>query len=1108
MDAPIEAGFSEQNWKNRIQSIGQTAKQWLNARDGIPFMAYTTVAGITVWPIVEAALKAGTTGGGLLSASYFSVLAVGASIGGNLIAENLQRWVDKAQKGEPVDEETVTAWVAETIERDPNGKEILDHLIEHFDTIAASKIGFESAELDQFLAQLKEEMLALGNYARFAETISDSVVASEDGAKAAGAGANMIDGSLTHANVIVGDNNVIQLGSPEAARSSGTDQAPERDSSDLWPASYLRDLLYRCSHINMATIDPRAKQHNTARLALQAVFTQIDVAAPYQDRPELQEIGAKLAHGRFGRRLLASEARPAEPALTAISRPEHQQLVVIGDPGGGKSTLVRFIALCLAGELLQSHPNPPDIGLDALREGGWQNGPLLPLRVILRKYAARGLGAGRSIWEFIGDEMRRAELTSCVAPLEVALQQDGGLLLLDGLDEVPESNRRRDALREAIIRFQRDFPQVRIVVTTRPYAYQSPEWKLPGFEEVTLLDFNEEQIETYVDLWYAEAGAIDPDLGSERAAQFATQLKREIGYGKNLRELAERPLLLALMVSIHRWRGGGALPERRVELYDEGVNLLLDLWQRPKIIYDERGEISGEERSALSELGLSQKELRLALARVAYLVHKDQPEAKGTADIKEGDLIGILYDAIPESKRSKISVDDVKRYVRDRAGLIVDQGSKVYSFPHRTFQEYLAAWYLKEDDESLEEEFPDNLVSLARQDPLRWREAVLLAGSDVHPSSRWDLIKQLYDPQDRRLGPDDATSTADWWGAFLAGQLLWDNDLVTEANRKKASRKNSLAELQHWHIALVQGNHLPPRDRALAGRLLNRLGDDRPGIATLDEMRFAPIPAGRFWLGNDQSGEGDAFDLSYAYWLALYPLTTAQWVEFVERSGFKPSGSGSLRGDKNRPAVWLNWFDGVALCRWLTERWAEWLPEGYVVTLPNEAEWEKGARGGLTVPQPDRLRSLTPARFKQSGTYEAADLVDNRLPRRAYPWGADALLADKSHPANSEQSGIGTTCAVGSFPDGHSPYGLHEMSGQVWEWTRTKWMDQYPIPPDVVNETMDSRTDGEQRMVLRGGAYYRNENVCSVRYRLRADVDFNDYDQGVRLCVSPASHSF
>ncbi|MBK8430828.1 MAG: hypothetical protein IPL28_05845 [Chloroflexi bacterium] len=82
--------------------------------------------------------------------------------------------------------------------------------------------------------------------------------------------------------------------------------------------------------------------------------------------------------------------------------------------------------------------------------------------------------------------------------------------------------------------------------------------------------------------------------------------------------MAERPLLLALMVSLHRSRDGGALPHRRVDLYDESVNLLLDLWQRPKVIYDAQGREMSEERNALTELGIDHASLRAALSELAY----------------------------------------------------------------------------------------------------------------------------------------------------------------------------------------------------------------------------------------------------------------------------------------------------------------------------------------------------------------------------------------------------------------------------------------------------------------------------------------------------------
>ena len=133
----------------------------------------------------------------------------------------------------------------------------------------------------------------------------------------------------------------------------------------------------------------------------------------------------------------------------------------------------------------------------------------------------------------------------------------------------------------------------------------------------------------------------------------------------------------------------------------------------------------------------------------------------------------------------------------------------------------------------------------------------------------------------------------------------------------------------------------------------------------------------------------------------------------------------------NHPVVDVSWYEAVAFCNWLTERLREagaMQPEQRI-QLPTEAQWEKAARS-----------------------------TDGRR----YPWGAE-ITPDY---ANYRNTGIGTTTAVGIFPKGESPYGVLDMSGNVWEWCLTKWRKNY-------REQADDDLEGDVVRVVRGGSYIR-----------------------------------
>jgi len=670
------------------------------------------------------------------------------------------------------------------------------------------------------------------------------------------------------------------------------------------------------------------------------------------------------------------------------------------------------------------------------------------------------------------------ELRVIAGPLRTELLTKGGLLLLDGLDEVPEADTRRIQVKAVVEQFAATFPKVRILVTSRTYAYQKQNWKLDGFREAVLAPFSQAQIERFVQRWYAFVGQARK-LAEDEAKGRAVQLNSAIMRNPRLLELAERPLLLTLMASLHAWRGG-TLPEQREELYADAVELLLDQWESQKFKRLPDGTDEVAEPSLVEWLRVDHKKIRQLLNRLAFAAHQNQPTLVGTADIAQAPLVDGLLQLNPTLDANP---GQLIAYLRDRAGILEPRGVGVYAFPHRTFQEYLAACHLTE-----QEEFPDNVADLLRAEPNRWREATLLAGAKAMrgvPANVWTLADALCN--DEPLAQKTANESG-YWGALLAAQVLIENnslERVSERNNKVVAR------IRRWLTGILTHGALSPVDRALAGDALAVIGDPRFRTDTYylpDEplLGFVEIPAGPFVMGSDRAKDDYSEERERPqhevtlprYYLARYPVTVAQFAAFIEASGYKRQAGDRWQGVANHPVVYVTWHDALAYCRWLTERLhnGEGIPaavrerarrEGWEVTLPSEAEWEKAARGN---------------------------------DGRTYPW-EDGWKDDH---ANTREAGIGRPSAVGSFPLGKSFYGCLDMAGNVWEWTRSIYAE-YPYPDDPKGrekrENLNAR-DRETR-VLRGGSFFANQRLargaCRANYN-PADAIVN---LGMRVVVLP-----
>jgi formylglycine-generating enzyme required for sulfatase activity len=889
---------------------------------------------------------------------------------------------------------------------------------------------------------------------------------------------------------------------------------PTQADPDALRTAYLTYLIEKqVGSLDLVGVGPNAVDSDAeARLRLDAVYTALLTTQPeWRERAAPQE-----------QMMVAERKAEQVSAITELNR--HRRLVLLGDPGSGKSTFVNFVALCLAGAILQqttgqrapadlkllTAPLPTAEGEEGAEVQPWDHGALLPVRIVLREFAARGLppagepATADHLWTYIGSELHRAGLADYRAFLRKTLLEQGGLILLDGLDEVPDAEQQRTQIKQVIETFAAPLSRCRILVTSRTYAYQTPAWRLDDFVVVQLAPFSDGQIRRFVERWYAY-NAEQRGLPVEETAGRAVLLKHAIFASDRLRALAERPLLLTLMASLHAWRGGN-LPERREELYAEAVDLLLDRWEKQRVKRNAAGEISEIIQPSLAEyLKVDRQELQTVLNRLAFQVHANQAELVGVANIDELDLVAALWAISRNAHADPVQLVD---YLSQRSGLLLAHG-KVYTFPHRTFQEYLAACYLTDDD------YPDQVVELACHDPNRWREVALLAGAKAArgtASALWSLVDALCYQEPN--GWEEAES----WGAHLAGQALVETVNLAQVNKRTQEK---VARVRRGLVHVMGKSNLPALERAHAGRNLAKLGDPRPEVLTVEAMHFCAVPAGPFAIGDGNEQHTNSH-LDYEYWLARYPVTNAQFQQFMAAGGYATKAywpeaiaarfwqQGKFKGRyddearnhpydfgepfhlPNHPVVGVSWYEALAFTRWLTDYLRDQLPPGWRITLPSEAEWEKAARGGEMVPVQSQPFALS------APNHNAHQLKTNPKPTRVYPWTNDSSVTEQ---ANCKGSNIAATSAVGCFAGGASPYGVEELAGNVWEWTRTLWGYDHPYNPTDGRENL--ATEDNVGRVLRGGSYYSEAGAvgCGARDGYGPYSWYSVY--GFRIVASP-----
>jgi hypothetical protein len=325
---------------------------------------------------------------------------------------------------------------------------------------------------------------------------------------------------------------------------------------------------------------------------------------------------------------------------------------------------------------------------------------------------------------------------------------------------------------------------------------------------------------------------------------------------------------------------------------------------------------------------------------------------------------------------------------------------------------------------------------------------------------------------DLRLLHSLRSAASEWEQQERKEEYLWPQRRMAQAYAVIQRLRPQLNEAERRFLLLTDRADLseeiadestPHQRRAAIGDRLAEIGDIRPGVGLsadrLPDITWCEIAACKIRLKDTTD-----IVLVEPFRIAKYPTTWAQYFVFLQSTDGYADLSwwdglvrDELPGDTagrmgNRPAEFVSWYDAMAFCRWLSFRLR------LEVRLPTELEWEAAATGGDI-------------------SYQ-------------YPWGGEW----DPRRANTEESGLNRTTAVGMYPQGASQSGLLDLSGNIWEWC----FNQYLSPYDAQQRIDRQGIEPEPRAV-RGGGWSWGHDHARVTRRDRDMPDYRSRDHGFRV---------
>ncbi|MBN1536901.1 MAG: SUMF1/EgtB/PvdO family nonheme iron enzyme [Anaerolineales bacterium] len=1095
-------------WKERMQHAGVNS-------------IYYFLSAVSLIPILEAA-RAG---------NWSALVTLGGVIGTNLLANQLQHLKELG------DEATTAKSLENAVEETPELRDEINAILEQLSVIPTAESVLDQREKDWFTRAIREELTQYGNTdIQIAKIIGKGIIAQDSSSVKIKKKGTWIEEGAKDNILITERNNHIYYILNQFLKQSET--IFDKRKLHYQIVDYLNWVRNRYGSIELRGI--KREGHQVIQIDLEKVYVPL-LGGSYEKKKEIsfdQVLG------------------------------EGNRLIITGGPGSGKTTVLQHIASTLANAILRgddqlafrklgldldriyeedkrgiedlkvSLRNLTDLqksmlseidlnifrlfedGIDlklTLKEvrqdykklGGKEKSLLkelklnttvlevekklpLPIYVPLNAYAdylrsqkniskARQKTLASFISFYLIEKQSSFNLPTDFFELLI-LDGQTVILLLDGLDEVA-NEQERVLVREAIETLIVGRGSMHAVVTCRTIAYKE-RTALPSnlFRELKVKPLSNDQIAALVSQAYNSLFPSDQIIAQQKANDLLHSIQkleseRRIRSGMEIEPLITTPLLIRLLLVVHY--SDRHLPEQRAELYMKATDAMLLPEYNPDEAVSERiGQMVGGSLQIHRELAQF----------VAFSMHE-----RGNEQGREISESGIrrLIAAKPEYKDK---IEDLIVLTRTR-GTLLEERLGSYRFIHLSFQEFLAGRYLAEIVRSQSgvegiANFLENGTVLESW----WREpTLLLVGylSIVSPDAAELLLKRLVG-LDENASERNIEQNIQVAAAEIAGSALLE--LVSVRNEFKKQFVQKLRQIFEKSVPITQ---VEPIFRTALGDTLARLGDTRfreDAWYLPDEplLGFVIVPEGEFLMGTNEK-DFSAYDYEKPqhklnlkdYYIARNLVTVAQFRSFVQDTGYSKHDKAALNDSFSRPVRFVTWYDAMIYCKWLNEKLMRWndtpialhslLKKGWHIKLPSEAEWEKAARG-----------------------------IDGRI----FPWGGEP----DPRRANFQDTGIRTTSTVGCFASGASPYGVQDMSGNIWEWTSSIW-GKYRDRPDY--KYPYNHTDGRENpkggkyllRVVRGGSY--EDELLNIRCNCRHRVSPKLWDSytGFRVVLASSTES-